>query len=277
MTRQRGRFALALLAIALIVAGCSNGRDAPVVRAADGPSLLSAQVDPRKVVFTADLVVRVADAARATEQAVQLTRDADGLVFAQRSDLEGRKDTRLTLKVPPDRFEPVLVQLAGLGRGLNRDVKAQDVTEEVVDVDGRLRTALASADRLRSLVRDARSTADIVAVEAELTKREGEIESLQGRLRVLNTQVDLATINLRLTERGDLQVNHEVPAFQKAVLAGWVALVNVVLVVTAVAGFLLPFAPLALVAGWLARRSRRRRVPPFDPASTESVPAPAGR
>ena len=195
-----------------------------------------------------------------------MARDADGLVFSQSSDLEGLKESRLTIKVPPERFESVLTSLAGLGRALKRDIRSQDVTEQVVDVDGRLRTAQASADRLRALLGDARSTSEIVAVEGELAKREGEIESLQGRLRVLSSQVDLATINLRLTERGDVEVSREVPAFLKAVRAGWVAVLNVLLVVVAIAGFGLPFVPFGLLTWRAVRRYRRRRASPAEPS-----------
>jgi hypothetical protein len=210
------------------------------------------------VVYTSNLSVRVSDAVDATQRATEIARGADGIVFAQSTDLEGRRETRLTLKVPPERFESVLDALDGLGRALKREVTAQDVTEEFVDVDGRLKTGLASADRLRALLADARSTAEIVTVEGELAKREGEIESLQGRLRMLSSQVDLATINLRLTERGDIEVNPEAPGFLKSLRAGWVALLNVVLVVVAVAGFSVPFVPFAVLVVWAVRRSRRR-------------------
>ncbi len=219
--------------------------------------LSTAQADLRKVVHTAELTVRVADAARATEEATRIVTGTGGIVFGQTSDLQGRRETRMTLKVPPDRFEPVLAALGSLGQALRRESKAQDVTETVVDAEGRLKTALASADRLRALLSDARSAADIVGVESELAKRESEIESLQGRLRVLASQVDLATVDLRLSERDDLRLKGDVPAFATALRAGWVVLVNVGLVGVAAAGFLLPFTPLVVAGWWAVRRLRR--------------------
>lgn len=218
-------------------------------------ALASAQVDLRKVVHTADLAIRVDDAARSTEEALRLVAGAGGLVFAQKSE---PREARLTLKVPPETFVPVMAGLADLGLPLNRESKAQDVTEQVVDIEGRLRTSMASADRLRALLADARSAGDIVSLEGELAKRETEIESLQGRLRVLSSQVDLATINLRLTERGDLQLRAEVPTFSRALRASGSAAAVAVRAGVAATGFVLPFAPLGL-AGWWAVRRRRRR------------------
>ena len=83
-----------------------------------------------------------------------------------------------------------------------------------------------------------------------LAKREGEIESLQGRLRVLSSQVDLATIDLRLTERADASV----PAFAAALRAGWSAFLITARAGAAAAGLLLPFAPVALAGWWVVRR-----------------------
>ena len=255
---MRARLAPALVAIALVLAGCGSakrtaGPPADPVAAA----LASAQVDLRKVVHTAALTVRVADAVEATDRANRIVAGAGGLVFAQNSDLAGHRETRMTLKVPPAAFEEVIGALGDLGRALRRESKAQDVTDQVVDAEGRLKTSLASADRLRTLLGDARSTSDIVGLEGELAKREGEIESLQGRLRVLASQTDLATIDLRLTERGDVELHADVPAFTQALRAGWTALGVVVHAGAAVAGFLLPFTPLAL-AGWWAVRRRHR-------------------
>ena len=257
----------------LLGAGCGGGQESSdqsaTVETDSPPAVLSAQVEPRKIVYTADLTVRVDAVGRATTEAVRIASEAGGLVFSQSSDLQGDREARLTLKVPPERFESVLADLAELGRALESDIKAEDITEEVTDVDGRLKTSQASADRLRTLLGAASSTADIVAIEGELAKREGEIESLQGRLRVLTNQVEMATINMRLTETADLEVNREVPGFLKALRTGWVALLNVLLGVVAVAGFILPFAPLIVLGWWIVRRYRShhpRRNRPWPPS-----------
>ena len=99
------------------------------------------------------------------------------------------------------------------------------MTAEVVDAEGRLKTAQASADRLRGLLAEAKTPADVVAIESELAKRETDIETLQGRLRVLNDQVALATLTVRLTERNDLEVTN-LPGFRGGLRTGIVAVIN---------------------------------------------------
>jgi hypothetical protein len=211
-------------------------------------------LEGRDVIYTADVVIRASDVPDATDKAIAITEDVGGLLFQQHSDLEGSHEAELVLKVPPDQLDKTLASLSDLGRVLRNDLKAEDVTDQVTDLEGRLASAQASADRLRNLLGAADTTADVVAIEGELATREGEIESMQGQLAVLTSQAELATINLRLTERSDLDVNKDVPSFISAVRTGWVALVNVVLVVVAVLGFLLPFIPVLVLGWWLTRR-----------------------
>jgi hypothetical protein len=260
-----------LVAIAVLVgftAGCGGEGDsdsaAPggaAVEAGGGQQAGDDQVAAdRKVVYTAELTLHVDSVGPAATQAVDEANKAGGFLFAEKAD--DSSGTQLTLKVPNDRFEPFLATLAGLGDVTERNVDARDVTAEVVDLEGRLKSATASADRLRALLGSAASTGEIVSIEAELAKREADVESLQGRLRVVTDQVDLATVTIRVTEDDDLAVSDDLPGFLSGLRAGWVVLVNAVLVVVAVVGFLLPFLPFLALAAWLIRRYRRRHPKP---------------
>ena len=247
--RRRHHAAVAVLVTGLLLAGCSSS---------ERPSATGAQADLRAVVYTADMTVRVADARQAAQRAAEVAAASGGFVFAQTADLEGRRNVRMTLKVLPERLDRALDELAGLGEALSRNLEATDVTDEVVDVDGRLRTAQASVDRLRALLGDARTTADVIVVEAELAKRQSELESLQGRLRVLDSRTDHAMITVRFTEEARPELARGIPGFGPALHAGWIALLSLLAAALAVAGFLVPFSPVLLGAGWVIHRQRRR-------------------
>src|SRR5690606_5517135 len=102
----------------------------------------------REVVYTADLVVRVASVPDATATVTDAVEEAGGFLFSRDTTPDG---TTLVVKVPADRFDAVLDTVTGLGRELRHEVRADDVTAEVVDVEGRLETLEASAARLRGL------------------------------------------------------------------------------------------------------------------------------
>ena len=255
--------------------GSADGVSAEDVEAAADGRPLPEQGDPidgeRRVVYTADLRIRVDDPGASAEQATDLAADAGGSLASQ--DEEADDEVRLTVRVPSDRFDEVLGDLAELGAVLDRSVRTEDVTDQVVDLQGRLDNARASTERLRALFEDAQSVDQVVAVEAALTEREAEVEGLAGQLQVLEDEADLSNISLTFTVEGEPEVDDDIPGFLRGLETGWVAFRTVLAVAVTVIGFVLPFMivvlPVALVGRWWLRR-RRRKGPPTPSAS----PAP---
>jgi hypothetical protein len=227
----------------------------------------------RQVIRTAELVVRVDDVPGASEQALAVVEAAGGFLSGQRSDLAGAARAVLTFEVPPDAFLDVLGDLAGLGELTERRVGSDDVTEQVVDLEGRLAATSASVDRLRALLADAADVTQVVAIEGELARREGELESLTGQLRSLRASVDLATVTVTFTpppgSAGRPDDDDGDPTFADGLRTGLRALTTGARATATVLGFLLPFlaiaAVVALPARWAWRRWSRPR--PTAPAT----------
>jgi hypothetical protein len=221
----------------------------------------------RAVIRTAELEVRVDDVPGASERALVVVEAAGGFLSGQRSDLSGDARAVLTFKVPPDAFLDVLTDLAGLGDLVQRRVGSDDVTEQVVDLEGRLAATTASVDRLRALLADAADVPQVVAVEGELARREGELESLTGQLRSLRASVDLATVTVTLTpvpgSAGRPDEPDDDPTFADGLRTAGRALVAAARVGATVVGFALPFLALAAVVllpgRWAWRRWGRSR------------------
>ena len=104
----------------------------------------------------------------------------------------------VTLRVPAAQFDTTLAALHGLGTEQDRQVSTQDVTEQVVDVQSRLKTQQASVDRIRALIAQTTSIAQIVSIEDELTQREADLESMEAQLRSLTDLTSLSTITVTL-------------------------------------------------------------------------------
>ncbi|MEO6629104.1 MAG: DUF4349 domain-containing protein [Aquihabitans sp.] len=253
------------------ISGGGESRRGVADSAADGASPTESQARDRDVIYTSDLVVRVKAVSRAAEQGRRIAEQAGGYIASQTADLEGDHEIRTTLRVPVKGFDDAMADLSALGKVLERNIDSQDVTDQVVDLQGRLKNAEVSSERLRQLLAKAENVVNILAIEGELTKRETEIEQLTGQLKVLNNQVDLATITVRFTEKGEPTVAKDVPGFVGSVKRGGVAVVNVLLVVAAVIGFILPFLPFVAL-GWLGVRVWRKR----RPKKTATVPGWSG-
>jgi hypothetical protein len=212
------------------------------------------------LIRTAELGVRVDDVRAAADRALDLAVTAGGTLASERSDgTGGERSARLTLRVPPDRFDATVAALASLGEERSRSLGTEDVTDQVVDLESRLATQRASVERVRALLDEAQNLGEVVQIEGELTRRTADLESLQARLAALTERVELSTITVTLYGgQAPTPVDDEVVGFADGLRGGWTAFLATARVLAATAGALLPFLPIALV-GWLGWRLRARR------------------
>lgn len=154
----------------------------------------------RDIIYTADLVVAVTDVAAAGEEATRIVAAAGGFLFGQQTTGAPEPRSTLIFKVQPEDFQDTLTLLGGIGEVRTQTVSADDVTERVVDLESRIKTAEASVTRLQGFLAEATDIATIAILEAELLQRETDLETLRGQLRTIQDRVDLAAITLTLTE-----------------------------------------------------------------------------
>ncbi|MEV4047421.1 DUF4349 domain-containing protein [Streptomyces sp. NPDC049744] len=254
-------------------AGRSDGADA------SAPPKLA----PAHVIRTVSLSVRVEDTPKALDAARTATENAGGYVGDESTtrDAEGHERTEVTLRVPVERYEDVLDELEGAGKLLSRKAKAEDVTDQVVDVDSRVKSQRASVARVRELMDRATRLSDVVTLEGELSTRQAELEALLARQAALKDRTSLATITLSLSEtpvRHGKEKEDDDPGFMDALAGGWDAFVAMLRWVAVVLGAVLPFAAVAALLALLWLRVVRPRLPRRRPAPAPAPapPAPGG-
>jgi hypothetical protein len=237
------------------------------------------RTDQRAIVYTGAMTVRVPDVDRAAARASEIATGAGGFVGQdKRSIADSRSQATLQLRVPAGGFYAVVDELARLGKEESRGLSSEDVTEAVVDVDARIATQQASVNRTRALLAQAKSIAEIVSVESELTKREAELASLQARKRQLADLTTLSTITVTLLGPAAVEKPKEDDTgFVAGLKAGWRAFLASVQVLLTVVGALVPWVVALGLPIWaivlLARRFGRRSPTPLGPpAATVAAP-----
>jgi hypothetical protein len=244
----------------------------------------------RSIIFTATMTVQVAKPADVTtkaDRAAELARANDGFVFARDGQAvsdqpapaasgrapaaDGVATADLTLKVPPAQYDSLLSDLQNLGTNLSFEAHSQDVTDQVVDTTARLTTQKASVARIRALLAKATTIGQIVEVEGQLTQREADLESMEGKLAVLKSQTALATITLHLQSKPPLtqvvvpptpKPKHPIHGFLGGLKAGGRGFASVAIGFATVLGAVLPFLGVLgvlLFIAWWVRRSMRHR------------------
>ncbi|MEU1528989.1 DUF4349 domain-containing protein [Streptomyces fagopyri] len=243
-------------------------------RAATAPKLGTSGI-----IRTAFLTVQVEDVPEALDRARATATGAGGFVGDETTTRDGRghERTRVVLRVPSDRYDQVLADLGGAGKVLERTAKAQDVTDQVVDVESRITSQRASVARVRGLMDRAGRLSDVVALEGELSSREADLEALLARQASLKDRTSLATITLSLSETPVPKASEKAgePGFVDALAGGWDAFVATLRWIAVVLGAVLPFAVCAAVLVVLWLRFGRSRLPrrPAPAPVTGSLPA----
>ena len=163
--------------------------------------------------------------------------------------------SRVVLRIPSDDFDAAMLDLAELGKVTASTRKAEDVTGQVIDTQARIRAQEQSLQRVEVLFAQAQNIRDIVAIEAQLSRRQADLDSLKGQLAYLKDQTTLSTITVYLEQAPDQPKpatkaeKDDDNAFVSGLKSGWDALSGLGGGLATVSGALLPFAIVALVLG----------------------------
>jgi hypothetical protein len=211
----------------------------------------------------------------AFEQVVAAARRLGGAVVSSTSetDDEGTTTGTVTVRVPVDRYEELLVGVGEVGELRRQNITSTDVTGEYTDLESRLRHARAQEAFYLGLLEEAQGVQDAIAVKQQLDQIQAEIEQAQGRLNVLEDRTSFSTLSVELLEPGaspilPLEERPTIASYWDIGLDGFITVVgSLIVIVVAMA----PIAALALVA-LLAYRAYRRRE---RPATVAAGPPPA--
>jgi hypothetical protein len=269
-----------LLAAALALTGCAAGAsgagDAGIPAPADGgeaPGFAGGGADSgdgptasvdRQVVITGDVTITAEDPLAASKDAVRIVEAAGGRVDDRTEYAPGDHDNgsaQLTLRIPADRLTAVLDKLEALGTTEQVSLSTSDVTVEKQDLDARIDALKASIERLNALIAKAKNISDLIALEGEISSRQGELESLEAQQRYLADQVAMSTVTLYLQSTAQAPVTQP-DTFWDGLSAGWGAFVGFWAALLVVLGVLLPWivtlGVIALVIVLLVRRRQAR-------------------
>lgn len=301
--RVRGTAAiLVVLLTGLVLVGCGGASETgegdvaeepqrtgqhgdPGGTAEDRTGALKVGVPARAVIHTGRLELEVKDVADAADAAVRIAEDVEGYVGKDSRDVSDASGEAaravVTLRIPAASFQTGIRRLATLGRELEREITAEDVSEAMVDLDTRIATMRASVKRTRALLNQAQSISDISTVERELSTREAELASLESRRRNLGNQVTYSNITVTLvaSETAAPPTQPKI-GFGTGLAAGWDAFTMSVKILLTVLGAILPFlmygVPVLALVLLVRRLSRRSRPIPATtgPATGAPVPGP---
>jgi hypothetical protein len=239
----------------------------------------------RKIIRNADITIEVDSTSEAQHRVTSIAEARGGFVVTseakQRQSVDPAQratDFKLVVRVPEDQFGVALDEIKKLAINVPEEkATGQDVTEEFIDLEARIKTQKALEAQFLGIMKQAYKVEDALEVQRQIAEVRTEIERLEGRKRFIENRSSLATITVNIqapkpviatTPTG---VGHSLrEAISESVeLASGLLIFFVRLMIVMFPVLLFVGLPTALVLRYFMRRARRVRL-------AEALATPAG-
>jgi len=233
-----------------------------------------------KVILTGELELETKEFDAAVQAVDALVEELGGW-YESRSVNQGGwyRSVDAVIRVPVGNFEALMERAGEAAHKVRSNMGQQDVSEVYYDNEARLATQRTKLERLQTLLAQAESMEDIIALESAISETELEIEYLTGSLRKYDSLVNYSTVNLSLYEVYRLSTDQEVPmtfgqrlniAFSNGLQRGIDGLEDFIIGIADNWVMLLVWAAVIAAVVLLARLHRRkRRRQPAPPHSNQ--------
>jgi hypothetical protein len=190
--------------------GSGSEADSVAVIAEDGSiafQATSSQAFDAKIIRDGRLDIRVEPGSFGTsaEQVRVIAADLGGYVASGETHIEELEEDRYavgwyTMRIPSGRFDEAVGRVEQLGESVSASLSSQDVTEEYVDLEGRLNYWRQQEAFYSNLMEEATEVNELIAVQRQMQEVLLTIEQIEGRKRYLDSRTDFATLTVGLTE-----------------------------------------------------------------------------
>lgn len=237
-----------------------------------------AEAMDRKIISSAELTLEVPTPIETQQRVATIAVALGGFVVTSESKQSesGSADpskqqlsVMLVVRVPAAQFDSAISQILNTGgRVIHKKVTGQDVTEEFIDLEARVKTQKALELQFLEIMKQATKVEDAMEVQRQIADVRTEIEKLEGRKRFLSNRASLSTITIALQTPTAIIVNSS--GFGRSIresIASSVDLATgIVLGVIRLVILLVPIAiffglPAVLLARYFLRRSKRLHMP----------------
>jgi hypothetical protein len=164
----------------------------------------------RKLIRNATAELEVVSFDESVQKITAFAAEEKGYVSTTNSEKQanGKLRGEIVVKVLPDNLDRFLGKLRAIGELKNQALTTEDVTKSYFDTESRLKNARLMEQRLIEILKTkSKDVSDLLEVEKELGRVREQIETMQGELKFMDSQVAFATVTITLAEK-----NMNVPA-----------------------------------------------------------------
>lgn len=216
----------------------------------------------QKIIKTGDIRFESNDLEETYSQLIIAIKKHHAII---QNDTEGKDYSsvfrRLVVRVPSKNFD---LFLADISKGVtyfdNKDISSQDVTEEYIDIDARLKAKKVLEARYLELLKKANKVSEMLEIEAQLSAIREEIEAKEGQLRYMQSQISMSTMTIEfyktVANEGGATISYGSKIWN-AFKSGFNEISNFFITLLSIWPFLII---LALIAHFIRKRLKKKTV-----------------
>ncbi len=161
----------------------------------------SSDVTERMVIYKGHITLETEDIVETLNKIRNLAESFNGYVAgSSRSSYGTQNRAEIIIRIPQTQFHNAISSIESYGKVLDESTTSDDVTERYIDLKARLGNLQKQENRLLEILEMATTIEEILEVESILTNTRSQIESLQGQIKYLESNVEMSIITVRLRE-----------------------------------------------------------------------------
>lgn len=173
----------------------------------------------RMVIHQAQLFINVHDIDKTQANIEAKVNKYDGYIV--QANMYREKDIPtsgyMMVRIPASHFQTFLSDTEeAASEVLERNVTGDDVTEQFVDLEARLKSKRAVEKRLLEFMEEAEKTEDLLKISSDLANVQEEIEVIVGQMNLLENQTDYSTVEITMYDNRVI-----IPDLEKEDLNTW--------------------------------------------------------
>ena len=151
-----------------------------------------------KIKKTANLNITVDDYKKARTEIEKIVKSGNAYIGSENEQNSTYSITNnMVIRVMNKDFDVMVNKLLTVASNVNsKNISAEDVTAQFVDIQSRLKSKREIEKRYLDILQKASKVSDILEIEQKLGEIREEIEAKEGELKYLSDQVNYSTINL---------------------------------------------------------------------------------
>lgn len=185
-------------------------------------NIATVSITERKIIKRGDISFQTRSIRETTNFITSTVNELKGYISSENIyNSDNRTTQRLEIRIPATSFDELLTRISQNAKRIDsKNVQVQDITEEFIDIESRIKTKKELENRYKEILSQAKTVVEIVSIEKELGTLQTDIEAIEGRLKYLKDQVSLSTLTVEYYESVSSTLNFSSKLAQ-ALIMGW--------------------------------------------------------